>query len=79
MRRFIRAMLRIKTRFYVAATVILLSVAVTPAACRSAYQFRGYFALGGEAMIIPAGLVLAYLICSVSNDYDQIQKRGKRK
>jgi len=41
---------------------IILGLAATPIAVQSAYVARGYYAVGGEWLILPLSLVIATLI-----------------
>lgn len=41
---------------------IILGLAATPIAVQSAYAARGYFAVGGEWLVLPLSLVIATLI-----------------
>jgi len=61
---------RLKTRHYIALTIIAISVLATPAAIEEAYRFRGYEAFGGEYMLIPAGIVIAVFVCMGMAGYD---------
>lgn len=78
MKRLINHLLCIKTRYYVSAVIILASIAITPTAYRAAYAFRGYHAVGGEALIIPLGIITAVALCQILNDYDFAKKRRAR-
>ena len=43
------------------AIAIIIGLALTPIAVQSAYAARGYFAVGGEWLILPLSLVIATL------------------
>ena len=40
---------------------IIIGLAATPIAVQSAYAARGYFAVGGEWLVLPLSLVIATL------------------
>jgi len=41
---------------------IIIGLAMTPVAVQSAYAARGYFAVGGEWLVLPLSLVISTLI-----------------
>lgn len=77
MKRFICLFKRVKIRFYVAAIIVLFSIAITPQAVDAAYRFRGYEAIGGEALIIHMGILLAWLVCDIMKEHDLTRERRK--
>lgn len=44
------------------AIAIIIGLALTPIAVQSAYTARGYYAVGGEWLILPLSLAIATLI-----------------
>ena len=41
---------------------IVIGLAMTPVAVQSAYAARGYFAVGGEWLVLPLSLAIATLV-----------------
>ena len=62
-----------KTRRIIAAMPVLVSVILTPAAVRHAYEVRGGWAFGGEWLLIPLGLMVAWFVLSLP----EMRRRGK--
>jgi len=52
--------MRCKERLHLIA--IIIGLAMTPVAVQSAYVARGYYAVGGEWLILPLSLAIATLI-----------------
>jgi len=44
------------------AIAIIIGLAATPIAVQSAYVARGYYAVGGEWLILPLSLAIATLV-----------------
>ena len=44
------------------AIAIIIGLALTPIAVQSAYTARGYYAVGGEWLVLPLSLAIATLI-----------------
>ena len=72
-----------KKRHITAALIVAASIAVTPAAVREAYQFRGQMAFGGEDLIIPLGFIIAFIVLDIAKIWDtvlsDIQKEEEKK
>ena len=49
------------------AIAIIIGLALTPIAVQSAYTARGYFAVGGEWLVLPLCLVGATLLNGIIN------------
>jgi len=61
----------LKARYVVAASLVLLAVAVTPFLMEFAYLERGYRAHGGEYMLIPFSIFVALMIISTASELDR--------
>ncbi len=55
-----------KHREMIARLIVAASVILTPAAIKQAYATRGYWAVGGEWLLIPLGLLIAWLWMDVT-------------
>lgn len=44
------------------AIAIIIGLALTPIAVQSAYTARGYYAVGGEWLVLPLSLAIATLV-----------------
>jgi hypothetical protein len=67
--------MRIKTRYMAAALLVIISIFATPWAVAHAYEFRGYNAIGGEWLIIPMGIFLAYVTLRAAKERDGYTER----
>jgi len=61
----------LKARYVVAASLILLAVAVTPFLMEFAYLERGYRAHGGEYLLVPLSIFVAGMIISTASGLDR--------
>lgn len=55
-----------KHREMIARLIVAVSIILTPAAIKQAYATRGYWAVGGEWLLIPVGLLIAWLWMDVT-------------
>lgn len=51
-----------------------IGLVLTPFAIHSAYVSRGYFAIGGEYLVLPLALLIAWLVDSVKETLDETKK-----
>ena len=71
-------MKRLKIRHWIVVILIGLSVAVTPYLVHSAYEIRGYWAFGGEWLIVGLGVLLSVLVLEFAKAYDEVSSGEKR-
>lgn len=64
-----------KLRYTICAVIIAACGANTPWAIEYAYRMRGYFAIGGEYMIIPLGIVSSCIILSIAKKIESYRER----
>ncbi len=62
--------MKVKYRYIAAALTVAASIAVTPACIEAAYKARGYEAVGGEYLVIPLGIILAFVILEIAKVLD---------
>jgi len=67
--------MKIKPRYIVAAVIMSASILLTPWAIWHSYHFRGHLAVGGEVLIIPMGLLLAYMVIYCAKEIDLLNVR----
>ena len=51
-----------------AMLIVLLNIVLTPLAIREAYLWRGYWAAGGEWLILPASVYIAWILFHLSRE-----------
>ena len=59
--------------YWIHVVAIIVGLAMTPIALQSAYAARGYFAVGGEWLVLPLCLVVATVVTGTIN-----KKEGQR-
>ncbi len=67
-------MRRCLKQHWVYVTAFGVGLMLTPFAIRAAYAARGYFAVGGEYLVLPIALLIAGLIDSIKETLDEIKK-----
>lgn len=70
--------MKMKARYIAAALMVAASAAVTPLCIDAAYQARGYEAVGGEWLVIPLGIILAFLILEAAKTWDYVKYKLKK-
>lgn len=70
--------MKLKLRHIAATAVVSAAIAITPVCVEFAYLIRGGRALGGEVLIIPLGLLIAWVILEAANELDEYILRKQR-
>jgi len=71
--------MKIKIRDVLALLFAIGSMIITPFAVAHAYEFRGYMAFGGEYLVFPMGLVLAFVVLELGHKWDEFMRRRQIK
>lgn len=67
-----------ESRKLITTLIFVASVLLTPAAIKQAYATRGYWAVGGEWMLIPLGLLVSWFWMDVTQTASKAVKIGGR-
>lgn len=71
-------LLRLKIRYQLSIAIVIIAIVSTPNAILSVDKLRGYKAFGGEYLLIPLALLIAYGICQLMQVYDEIEERSNK-
>ncbi|AEE98049.1 hypothetical protein [Mahella australiensis] len=67
-------MRRLFKKYWLYIVALGIGLVLMPFAIHSAYEARGYFAIGGEWLVLPLALLVTGLIDSVKTTLQEIKK-----